>query len=80
MTAFVLVTSAFMPLARTVATTFNVREDALVELPVPSINADYGTDQDLYALAVGAVDEVQRRLAASSDRADGSATRIEPGG
>jgi hypothetical protein len=69
-----------MPLARTVATTFNIREDALVELPVPSINADYGTHQDLYALAVGAVDEVQRRLAAGCDRADHDRGLIGPEG
>lgn len=62
MPAFVLVTSSFTPLARTVATTFNIDEQFLIELPVASINADYGTDQDLQELAALAVDEARARL------------------
>jgi hypothetical protein len=58
----VLVTSAFWPLATMVASSLQVDEKSLVQLPVASINSDYGTEEDLRALSRDAADEILRRF------------------
>ena len=47
------------------ARSVGVPETSLIQLPVSSVNADYGTDDDLRRMAVDAIDEFVQRAAAS---------------
>jgi hypothetical protein len=64
-TAVLLVTEGFLGLAKAMALTLGLQESALITLPIQSLDADYGTEEDLERMADDALRQTLAEIAKS---------------
>jgi hypothetical protein len=64
-TAVLLVTEGFLGLAKAMALNLGLQESALITLPIQSLDADYGTEEDLERMADDALRQTLAEIAKS---------------
>jgi hypothetical protein len=64
-TAVLLVTEGFLGLAKAMALNLGLQESALITLPIQSLDADYGTEEDLEMMADDALRQALAEIAKS---------------